>query len=128
MGTIEDQNRSCADSRKRIALLFEECGPTIIALGDETRQAIVIALLDAGAEGMRVGELKKRTNLSRPAVSHHLKVLKDTGIVAVRKQGTMNFYYLNASTGSWTALGALGLTVAKAAERARDAGYPENCL
>lgn len=56
------------------------------------------------------------------------EALKDTGIVAVRKQGAMNFYYLNASTGSWTALGALGLTVAKAAKRARDAGHPENCL
>lgn len=35
-------------------------------------------------------------NLSRPAVSHHLQILKQAGILKVRKEGTMNFYYFDA--------------------------------
>ena len=37
-----------------------------------------------------------RTNLSRPAVSHHLQIMKDAGIVKVRKEGTKNFYYFDS--------------------------------
>jgi ArsR family transcriptional regulator len=44
---------------------------------------------------MRVGEITEKTHLSRPAVSHHLKVLRDCGLVSLEKQGTMNFYFLN---------------------------------
>ena len=35
-----------------------------------------------------------RTSLSRPAVSHHLKILKDTGLIDVLKKGVCNYYYL----------------------------------
>ncbi|MEG6523627.1 ArsR/SmtB family transcription factor [Desulfotomaculum sp. 1211_IL3151] len=43
---------------------------------------------------MRVGEIKAKTHLSRPAVSHHLKILKDIGIVKMREEGTKNFIIL----------------------------------
>lgn len=67
------------------------------AIGDETRQSILITLMqDASMSGMRVGEITQRTNLSRPAVSHHIKILKEAQIVNVRKEGTMNFYYLDS--------------------------------
>ncbi len=46
-------------------------------------------------QGVRVGEITEKTNLSRPAVSHHLAIMKDAGIVKMRKEGTMNFYYLD---------------------------------
>ena len=46
-------------------------------------------------KGVRVGEITEKTNLSRPAVSHHLAIMKDAGIVKMRKEGTMNFYYLD---------------------------------
>ena len=46
-------------------------------------------------QGVRVGEITKKTNLSKPAVSHHLAIMKDAGIVKMRKEGTMNFYYLD---------------------------------
>ncbi len=49
------------------------------------------------AAGMRVGEITKKTNLSRPAVSHQLRILKDLGIVRYRAAGTMNFYYIDVS-------------------------------
>lgn len=75
--------------------LFTKCSKGIAAVGDETRQSIILALMEGSADGLRVGAITEKTNLSRPAVSHHLKVLRDAEIISVRKEGTMNFYYLN---------------------------------
>ena len=40
-------------------------------------------------------EIAEKTNLSRPAVSHHMQILKDAGIVKARKEGTCIYYYLD---------------------------------
>ena len=62
------------------------------ALGDPTRLAIVTRL----AERPRaVGELADELPISRPAVSQHLKVLKDAGLVTDRAAGTRRVYRLN---------------------------------
>ena len=62
------------------------------ALGDRTRLAIVERL----AERPRaVGELAGELPVSRPAVSQHLKVLKDAGLVTERAAGTRRIYRLN---------------------------------
>lgn len=61
------------DKMAALAREFERCRSDFIAVGDENRQHITIALLE-NYGGMRVGELAARTNLSRPAVSHHLKI------------------------------------------------------
>jgi ArsR family transcriptional regulator len=74
---------------------FAKSRKLLNAIGDETRQNIVTALMGTGCNGIRVGEITKRTHLSRPAVSHHMKILLGCGIVKVLKQGTMNFYSLN---------------------------------
>lgn len=64
------------------------------SLGDRTRRAIVLRL----AEGPRaVGELAAELPVSRPAVSQHLKVLKDAGLVTERVAGTRRIYQLNAA-------------------------------
>jgi len=77
----------------------------LIALGDEKRQAIIIKLLEnVGCAGLQVRQLMEATQLSRPAVSHHLKVLKDAQIVAYRREGTKNFYYLTHVTSEITKL------------------------
>lgn len=75
---------------------FEEVKDFLIALGDEKRQIIIIALLnDHACQGLRVVDLTDLTKLSRPAVSHHLKILKQIGIVDIRREGTKNYYYLS---------------------------------
>ena len=62
------------------------------ALGDRTRREIVLRL----SEGPRpVGELATYLPVSRSAVSQHLKVLKDAGLVAERAAGTRRIYRLN---------------------------------
>lgn len=71
---------------------FEECSALFVALGDVTRQKIVCDLADAGEEGINVAQLTGKSLLSRPAISYHLKVLKNCGIVEPVKQGTQIFY------------------------------------
>jgi DNA-binding transcriptional ArsR family regulator len=62
------------------------------AFGDPTRRAIIACL----AERPRaVGELADELPISRPAVSQHLKVLKDAGLVTDRAAGTRRVYRLN---------------------------------
>lgn len=70
--------------------------PLLTALGDETRQHLILEMLKIGKfGGLRVGEITEHTNLSRPAVSHHLQILKNVGIVKMRREGTKNYYYFN---------------------------------
>jgi DNA-binding transcriptional ArsR family regulator len=62
------------------------------ALGDPTRRAIFERL---GAGPRAVGELADELPVSRPAVSQHLKVLKDAGLVVDRRAGTRRLYQLD---------------------------------
>ncbi len=62
------------------------------ALGDPTRRAIFERL----AKGpTAVGELAAELPVSRPAVSQHLKVLKEAGLVTDRAEGTRRLYQLD---------------------------------
>lgn len=71
----------------------------LLAIGDETRQAILMVLMGTDCQtGLRVGEITEQTHLSRPAVSHHLKILRDAGVILMRKEGTKNFYYIDIRT------------------------------
>lgn len=80
---------------------FKDCQKAFIAIGDETRQQIIIALLESDYQGIRVGDITKHTHLSRAAVSHHLKILKDANIISMRREGTMNYYFMNVSDIQW---------------------------
>jgi DNA-binding transcriptional ArsR family regulator len=62
------------------------------ALADRTRRAIVAALAE---QPRSVGELAAEMPVSRPAVSQHLKVLKDAGLVSEHQEGTRHIYRLN---------------------------------
>ena len=62
------------------------------ALADPTRRT-VFERLRAGPRP--VGEIARGLPVSRPAVSQHLRVLKEAGLVRERRQGTRNFYSVN---------------------------------
>jgi DNA-binding transcriptional ArsR family regulator len=62
------------------------------ALGDPTRRAIFERLAE---RPQAVGELARELPVSRPAVSQHLKVLKDTGLVIDRPAGARRIYQLD---------------------------------
>ena len=65
------------------------------ALGDATRRH-VLALLATGEQpaGAIVAALQARGSISQPAVSQHLRVLREAGLVAVRAEGTRRIYAL----------------------------------
>ena len=66
--------------------------PALEALGDPTRRAIFELLADRPSA---VGELAEQLPVSRPAVSQHLKVLKDAGLVVDMRDGTRRIYELD---------------------------------
>jgi DNA-binding transcriptional ArsR family regulator len=67
-------------------------GDPFDALGDPNRRAIV-ELLAAGDRS--VSELAGALPISRPAVSRHLRLLKEAGLVADRAEGTRRLYRLD---------------------------------
>lgn len=109
------------DIRERVAVLTEEfasCTKILTALGDETRQHLILEMMRSGdCSGIRVCKITEKTNLSRPAVSHHLRILKDAGIVKMRKEGTKNYYYFDPEMESFEKLAAvlqLAMDISKA--------------
>jgi DNA-binding transcriptional ArsR family regulator len=64
-------------------------GAALTALADPTRRAIFERLADRPCA---VGELAKELPVSRPAVSQHLKVLLDAGLVSARSEGSRRIY------------------------------------
>jgi|SRR5579864_1041630 len=62
------------------------------ALGDPTRRSI-LECLRAGPRP--VGVLARRLPVSRPAVSQHLRVLREAGLVSARRVGTRHLYAIN---------------------------------
>jgi DNA-binding transcriptional ArsR family regulator len=62
------------------------------ALGDPTRQVLFDRL---GERPLPVGKLAEGLPISRPAVSQHLKVLLDAGLVSVHQEGTRRLYQVD---------------------------------
>ena len=62
------------------------------ALGDPTRRAILARLLEGP---LAVGELASHFPVSRPAISQHLRILKDANLVLDQPQGNRRLYALN---------------------------------
>lgn len=67
-------------------------GDAITALADPTRR-VVFERLRHGARP--VGEIARGLPVSRPAVSQHLRVLKNAGLVRERREGTRHYYSVN---------------------------------
>ncbi|MEA2607338.1 MAG: hypothetical protein QOI00_2095 [Chloroflexota bacterium] len=70
-------------------------GDPFEALGDPNRRAIVELLGSGAPEGRSVGELAAALPISRPAVSRHLRLLKEAGLVVEEPRGTRRLYRLH---------------------------------
>ena len=68
---------------------------TLEILGDPTRQVLVERLRTGP---LAVGKLAAGLPVSRPAVSKHLRVMKEAGVVRMTEKGTRNFYELDLQT------------------------------
>ncbi len=65
------------------------------ALAQEHRLAIYRHLVRAGENGMRVGEIGERLELSGATLSFHLKTLKQAGLIECKRQGRLLIYRAN---------------------------------
>ena len=76
----------------------------IVSSAHATRFAVVSKLLKDGET--HAGELHGLSDISAPAISRHLKVLKDAGVITQRKSGTARLYSVNPdamlSLSAWT--------------------------
>ena len=66
--------------------------PVLAALADPTRQSLLQLLRD---KPLPVGELARQVPVSRPAVSQHLKILKEAHLVHEQREGTRHYFNLN---------------------------------
>ena len=64
---------------------FQVVTPIFQALGDENRQQIIMLLLES--KQMNVTQITDEMGISRPAVSHHLKILKQAELVEADRNG-----------------------------------------
>ncbi|MGE3273092.1 MAG: ArsR/SmtB family transcription factor [Chloroflexota bacterium] len=87
----------------------DECSPTILlpdpistsqrdrlvsvfrALGDATRLE-VYRLIAAQADPICVCDITARFDVSQPTISHHLKILREAGLVTVSRRGVWAYY------------------------------------
>ena len=74
----------------------EELAARFKALADPTRVAIVNRL--AAAQEVCVCDLNSAFELSQPTISHHLKILRDAGLVESTRRGTWAYYRLVPET------------------------------
>lgn len=72
------------DNLKKLQQVFQ-------TLSDYNRLVMIKSISDKECS---VGELVKVTNLSQPLVSHHLRVMKDNGILETKRNGPFIYYYL----------------------------------
>jgi DNA-binding transcriptional ArsR family regulator len=70
--------------------VYQQC--QLDALGDPTRRAIVEQLFEGP---LPVGQLARGFTVSRPAISHHLRILKEANLVSDDAAGTRRLYRLN---------------------------------
>lgn len=73
--------------------LCEECSVFFNAFADKTRQEII--MIFSSEKELCASEIANKFTLSRPAVSHHLNLLKRAKILNTRKEGKEIFYTIN---------------------------------
>ncbi|KRN15987.1 hypothetical protein FD14_GL002795 [Secundilactobacillus similis DSM 23365 = JCM 2765] len=86
-------------------------------LQDENRQQILVMLCKI--DKMTVNQITEQLALSRPAVSHHLKLMRDAGLLSVSKVGTERYYRVEMAE-------TLALLKALTASLEKDMGIKEN--
>ncbi len=69
------------------------------------RRRLILKMMQiADCGGIRVNIITEQSSLSRPAVSRHLNILKDAGLIKLRREGTKNYYYFDTDPEPLTAL------------------------
>lgn len=96
---VQKTNICCGEDDASIERRYPETGEAaklFKALADETRLAILRQLRDEGE--VCACDFQACCTLAQPTVSHHLKVLREAGLVTAEKQGLWVHYRLNPAT------------------------------
>jgi ArsR family transcriptional regulator, arsenate/arsenite/antimonite-responsive transcriptional repressor len=81
--------KTCNDQVRDV---LEQLRSSFQALGDPVRQQIISLLIDK--ESLNVTQIAEHIPMSRPTVSHHLKILRQAKLLDVQKKGTEMYYRL----------------------------------
>lgn len=81
------------DYSRAIPPAWKHMSKVFTALGDEHRQRILLTF--APGERLNVGQIAEVSTLSRSAVSHHLKILREAGVLDSRKEGKEVFFWIS---------------------------------
>jgi len=82
---------SSTQRRTEVVAIAERLAPVLAALSDANRLAILLAITQ---QPRSVKELTDAVGLPQTLISHHLKALRDTGLVTAEAQGRSNIYTL----------------------------------
>ncbi len=81
------------DYTQAIPVEWHSMSKVFVALGDEHRQRILL-LFEQG-ERLNVGQIAEAATITRSAVSHHLKVLREAGVLQNEKVGKEIYFWIN---------------------------------
>ncbi len=81
------------DYKKTIPSAWRNISKVFTALGDEHRQRILLTF--EPGERLNVGQVVEVSTLSRSAVSHHLRILREAGVLDSEKIGKEVYFWLN---------------------------------
>jgi ArsR family transcriptional regulator len=93
---LADTGERCCDPLTAVALSAEQAvaiAPMFKALGDPARLRLLSLIASSGSE-MCVCDLTDHFDLSGPTISHHLKVLREAGLVDSQRRGTWVYYWI----------------------------------
>src|SRR5687767_2387709 len=81
------------DYLRAIPTEFKTISRVFTALGDEHRQRILLTF--EPGERLNVGQIVEVSTLSRSAVSHHLKLMREAGVLGAEKVGKEVYYWID---------------------------------
>ncbi len=93
-------NACCAPVQHPVVLVPETAVTRFKALADHTRLGI-LALLAANDAAICVCDLNEHFDLEQPTISHHLKVLRQAGLIVSERRGSWAYYHLHPATAGW---------------------------
>lgn len=74
---------------------------------------------------MYINKVESDFCIRKPSISHHLQILKDARIINMHREGTMNFYYVDANESEWGKIADLINHVHAIVQKAAQTGYPQ---
>lgn len=88
-------NDSFLEKKEVFHEILKECTDVFKALSDPVRQDILLMFMIS--KRLNVSQIVEQSPMSRPTISHHLKIMKMAGILDSKKEATEVYYWLTAN-------------------------------